>query len=209
MLAWLIQAEIKHRLLQTAIGRNETKQASWSRRKTEIFSDSELDQIGILGEHAGLASVGLEIDWTIGVGGDGGIDGTLPDGRTVAVKYNHRWLGYVMVEGRDGDTEDHLVDLKADILIGTCGRCDPPRDCSCKRTLESPYAATVYLPGWITREEFLRVREIKDWGLGLRHCVRTTQLHPMWGLMSECYGPNPDKGVPIGRRNSSGMERDP
>jgi len=112
------------------------------------------------------------MDENISVAGDRGID-LVKDGETYAVKFNHRRHGYLMVEGRDGDTENNLVDLTADYLISVTGRCVVPGGCVCADQYSYALGFDVLVAGIIARDDFISAKRMADWGLGVRYYVRS------------------------------------
>jgi hypothetical protein len=180
-----IPAHQKHAIFEIARGRNAAKHSSWSRRASEVFSDAELDMLGMLGEVAVASLLGIDYDATITTCGDNGTDMTTHSGLRVAVKFNHRFNGYLMIEGRSGDSDSKLKDLKTDVLILSCSFCDPTHKvCRCRDgLLNEGKGSTVLVPGWIYSDTFMSVRQTTDWGLGLRHYVTVQQLEPICTLM--------------------------
>lgn len=186
MIACYIPTEIKEKLYDCSDGRNGAKDPSWSRRKTEIFTDQELDRLGIIGEYAAADVLGVNLDWSVTTHGDNGHDLVLPNGWTAAVKFNHRYKGFLMIEGRDGDTDDELVDLTTDVLILTHSFCEPKENiCRCHdRLLTADYPSTIIIAGWISRSEFMRLKSERDWGAGLRHFVVVEDLRNIGELIA-------------------------
>lgn len=184
-LAYVLTRREVDRLVQIATARNDAKEPEWTRRETDAFDDRQVNILGAIGEYAAAAAFGLDIDPSIHSGGDNGIDLVLPSGATAAVKYNHRWNGYLLVEGRVGDAEEELGDLKADNILLTHGMCLPGKDiCHCPRIWNGKNGVVVFLAGWLTKEQFIRCKSVKDWGIGVRHCVRVSQLRPISELMA-------------------------
>lgn len=186
MIASFIDSETKLRLFECADGRNSAKDPSWTRRKTDIFNDQEVDRLGIIGEYAAADVFGVDIDWNITVHGDKGHDLILPNKWTAAVKFNHRYEGYLMIEGRDTDTDDELSDLTTDVLILTHTFCEPKQNiCHCHKKLLNPLIpSTVIIAGWISRQEFMKVKGEANWGAGVRHFVEVSDLHHPCELMA-------------------------
>lgn len=158
--------------------RNAAKRPGLTRSKHVSFNDAQANILGVIGEFAAARELGVEMDWTVTRRGDGGKDLTLPDGRSSAVKFNHRYGGYVMVEARKEDTPERLADLTADTIIGTHGFCDPPA-CECRRIFSGREPVEVVIPGWLETGEFMEKHHTRDLGLGLRHIVTVDQLRPI------------------------------
>lgn len=170
--------ERQRELYRLAQRRNDAKHPDATRRRSDVFTDVELDYIGLLGEDAPAQYLGLEIDTAIHGHGDGGTDLVLPDGRRAACKFNHRYAGFLLFEQRAGDVpRSALNDFSADVAILTFGSCRPPA-CVC---LEP--GISVFIAGWIGRTEFLDRYFAKDWGLGGRYCMKPSALHPIDELL--------------------------
>lgn len=181
-----ISNEEKQKIIQCGHDRNALKDPSISRRKANIFSDDELDAIGALGEYAGCQAINAQFDWRVGYGGDGGVDAVLEDGSKIAIKFNHRSQGFLMVESRAGDTKDTLHDIEnIDYIVLTTGTCDPPRHCKCREIIKNSLPVYIAIPGFLSKDEFLSLRKYKDWGLGGRWFVSTDQLHPISDLLAK------------------------
>ena len=172
-----------YRLLECAEKRNSTKDPSWTRHKTNFLSDRLVNALGLIGEFAAAKVCGVDIDWSTHWHGDKGKDLDLPNKQTAAVKYNHRDRGFVMVEGRAGDTPSQLSDLTTDLIIGTNGNCDPPRQCECRAMLGGDRGHTVEVAGWLPTSRFMEIKAVKDWGNGVRHLVTVDQLFAMESLI--------------------------
>jgi len=172
-----LTADFKRRLFEAGRARNAAKDPSRTRRAGEVFDDAQLDCLGMIGEGAASIHLGIELNWEVTPGGDDGVDFVLPSGMTVGVKFNHRHRGYLMIEGRHGDTDAHLNDLKTDALLLIYGPCRPPAECSCDLLLNPDVSSVVTVGGWVTRPRFLAMRASKDWGLGLRHYVPPSRLN--------------------------------
>jgi len=168
MSAVIIPAVHKLRLFDLAGRRNGCKHPSWSRRASDIFTDHEVDYIGLKGEYAVCKHFGTRIDQRIHSHGDAGHDLTLPDGRRAMVKFNHRVRGYFMIERER--------DFSAPVGVSVYGECDPPRTCLCR---DMGRADRVMIGGWISREQFFRVCRKTDWGLGPRWYVPQWLLSPV------------------------------
>ena len=179
MMAVVITQEERDRLITAGKDRNALKDPSWSRRKSDAFMDDELDVLGMIGEYAVARYFGLSPDYSATVCGDTGSD-IVWNGLRIAVKYNHRWKGFLMVEERPDDELDngYLRDLASDIIVLATGKCSPPQTCVCNH----PGGIVVILPGWCTRGEFLARMEKRNLGLGGRYIVRCDQLNPMHTL---------------------------
>src|SRR5574337_86111 len=187
MIASYLTSEIKHKLFKCSDGRNGAKDPSWTRRKMTVFNDVELDRLGIIGEYAAGDILNVKIDWTVSVHGDNGHDLVLQNGWKAAVKFNHRYQGFLMVEGRDGDTDDELVDLTSDVLILVHGFCNPKKGqaCSCENRLLNPdVASSVIVAGWISRADFMVKKVLKNWNAGDRWMVEVCDLRPIQELIA-------------------------
>jgi hypothetical protein len=170
----LITPAIRERLREIALQRNQSKQAEWTRRRSDIFSDAEVDLLGMIGEYAGCVALGTDLDISIDVHGDKGWDshqGT----RSIAFKFNHRTRGFLMVERRLSDRQRiHLEDFTADLIVLTYGNCAPPH---CECFPPNPYY--VHVAGYLPRTEFLAKYEARNWGLGVRYIVAVDELQPI------------------------------
>jgi hypothetical protein len=168
----LLSVAEKNAIIQNARERNNAHDTSASRRMSEVFDDDELDIIGALGEAAAAYYCRAEYDSEIRPGGDAGVD-FQAGGASYAVKFNHRQDGYLMVEERPGDTNDVLVDLPetVDYLISTTGLCHPPHICRCRNLIEKPLPVGVVIGGWLSRDDFMALRDFRDWGFGGRWIV--------------------------------------
>jgi hypothetical protein len=172
----MLSPEAKNAISANALQRNATKPAASSRRKSDVFSDGELDIIGAWGEAAAAAFCGAQYDDEIRRSGDDGVDFRV-GGLAYAVKYNHRKSGYLMVEQRDGDSEVFLHDIEqVDVIISTTGLCLPPRECYCQRLMKPGNHVPVILQGWLFKDEFINRKTLKDWGLGGRWFVHAGRL---------------------------------
>ena len=168
----------RRELASLAHGRNASKHPNATRRKSDVFDDVTLDTLGLYGEFAASKVLGCSIDRSISGSGDSGHD-LHWQGKTVAVKYNHRINGFLMVEARDGDNyPTSLHDLKSDIIVLVHGTCQPP-NCSCRQR----GTINVHVAGWLSREDFLERCFLKDLGLGNRYIVTADRLRPMSELM--------------------------
>lgn len=160
-------------------GRNSAKPSHATRRKSDVFCDAKLDEIGMLGELAMASYLGVDLDEGIYAHGDGGVD-FIFNGVSFAVKFNHRREGFLMVEGRAEDTDHCLHDLNADAIVLTHGVCVPGSKCVCNEIGPK----WVCLAGWLPTREFLQKRTTRDLGLGVRHIVKKDQLREMSGLIN-------------------------
>jgi hypothetical protein len=177
MLGWLISPGEKEALLHNASQRTASKAPGSTRRKGEEFTDLELDAMGVFGEYAAARFCEADYNWEILPGGDGGIDFMAGD-FSYAVKFNHRESGYLIVEMRKRDTPKLLVDLKADIVIATTGLCGRTSElCRCRGLMTGPSPVLVGLRGWLFREEFMKLRELREWTEGAKWIVKHEALH--------------------------------
>ncbi len=166
-------------------GRNGSKPPEITRRATDVFTDPELDYLGLLGEAAWSSYLNLPLDTAIHSSGDSGHD-LVMNGKTVAVKFNHRWRGFLMVEERENDTPEFFNDLKCDIIALAHGRCQTKVENGCRCRDET---IVVCLAGWLTRDEFMRKQRRNDWGLGGRYTVSCSQLRPPHELLALRHAP--------------------
>lgn len=117
---------------------------------------------GEIGEWAVAHRLGLPMHRLHAAGGDGHIDFTLPEGRTLAVKATPSFKGRLLFRDVDAFTTD--------IAALTYVREEP------KRYL-------VYIEGWITRTQFLkRCEKFEPGRLGTEVCVRPGVLSPIGSL---------------------------
>lgn len=167
----------KEAVIENARARNAAHCSSASRRASEVFSDDELDIIGALGEAAAAAYYHAEYDRAIRPEGDAGVDFRV-GGVNCAVKFNHRLNGYLMVEERTGDSDDILVDLPeaVDYIISTTGLCRPPDTCRCRNLIAKPMPFGVVIGGWLSRDDFMALKELRNWGFGGRWVVEQGSL---------------------------------
>lgn len=185
MIEIIIPKEKRLELTGMGHARNAAKEPEWSRRKSDVFADNELDAHGMWGEYAAGSYLGVDVDAEITRNGDGGRD-LFWRNKKVAVKFNHRDGGFLMVEGRPGDDifNGVMKDFPEDvsIIISTTGKCVLPGQCICRKEGD----IVVTMAGWLTREQFLNSMFKKDLGLGPRYICRTCQLNPMeeiWNLV--------------------------
>ena len=175
---FVIPNATKKRLVALGHARNAEKHPSWTRRKSDVFNDQEVDALGCLGEWPICEYMGLQMDEAVHAHGDTGNDAVLKDGRTLAIKFNHRWRGYLIVEQRDGDTDTELSDLKSDFIALVHGECRPPfpASCRCKELMESNDDFVVHIAGYLSAAMFIELKEYANWGLGGRYYVKPHQL---------------------------------
>jgi hypothetical protein len=172
-------------LHQIGTARNQMKSPEWSRRASDVFTDAQVDILGLYGEATAAHFLGTDFDREATVGGDGGIDLVLRHKHNgvpfaVSVKYNHRQGGYLIVEGRQGDIpRQQLSDLSTSVIMLVEGECSPPRFCVCLRDKIVTRAV-----GWLFRFEFLQRYRNEDWGLGPRYVVEQKDLRPMHALVA-------------------------
>lgn len=185
----VIPAGIKHRLVSLGQARNAAKDPSWTRRKSDVFNDAQVDALGCLGEWAISQYLDAPMDWNVHAHGDKGIDLKLADGRTVAVKLNHRWKGYLMVEERKGDKDSRLSDLSTDLICLIHGQCRVPGRCECKELMTNQQEWPLWIAGYLPTDEFLKKKQYADWGLGGRHYVRVNQLRGIEELKPKRWSP--------------------
>ena len=181
MNAIVITKQERATLAGIGTARNSAKNPEWTRRKSDVFSDAEVDVLGMYGEYAVAEYLGLRVDTTITTTGDDGSD-LKWNGLSIAVKYNHRWNGFLMVEHRKGDNPalGIMGDLICDIIVLTHGRCKPPTQCKCREE----GGIVVVVAGWLTRSEFIEKMNSRDLGLGGRYICTCDQLRPMHQLWS-------------------------
>lgn len=179
MPALTITADVRQRLIEHARARNSVKTPGSSRRRAGILSDV----LGMLGEYAAATWCRSDLDWSVTLCGDNGQDLLLPDGRSVAVKYNHRAAGHLMIEDHKRDHLTHLHELRADLLILVRGSCTEAL-CTCDMLLaESVSDVLVELAGWVDAATFRRVCRSGEWGHGVRYFVPADKLRPMHELL--------------------------
>ena len=176
MTNFVITPSVKAQLVELGHRRNAMKDPSWTRRKSDVFNDQQVDALGCIGEYAMSVFLGVPMDWAVHSHGDKGIDLVLQDGRTMAVKFNHRQRGYVMVEERPSDTETSLSDLSTDLIGLVHGSCQPPRECYCKDLMTNNQPWNLVLAGYLTAQEFVSRKQYANWGLGGRYFVKADSL---------------------------------
>lgn len=168
--------QTRKKLIRLGTARNAAKKPEWTRRASNVFNDRQVDILGCIGEYAASMALNVPMDWDVHVHGDTGADLSTSCG-TVAVKYNHRSKGYLIVEERKPDT---WYDLKADRILLVHGWCNPTKGmCTCAATINSEGITQVMVKGWLAKDKFKQLSTYVDWGLGGRFYVRADQLHPM------------------------------
>lgn len=179
MIAVVITKYERQRIELIAKARNSAKKPEWSRKKLNSFSDEQMDLLGIRGEFAAAQYLGTFIDTNVHPHGDNGIDLYFHN-KSVSVKYNHRWLGYLIVEARPNDIPQNgtIHDLQTDIIILTHGKCKPPTRCLCNE----PGGLVVVVSGWLYKHEFLNKMHTTDWGIGPKYFCKTSDLHPIHSI---------------------------
>lgn len=159
--------------MEVAKMRNSPEKAS--RRMSKKWDDEKLDVIGAVGEIVVASYYPFATyNFTALAGGDGGVDMELDDGRKMAIKYNHRDNGHVIVEARAGDSKGNFHDIaKVDGIVTVTGPCDPQNHiCFCGEICNvTDIPVEVTINGWIIKESFYRHSTDVDWGLGPRHYV--------------------------------------
>jgi len=131
---------------------------------------------GCKGEYAAATCLGVKMNMEIHRGGDKGYDIVLIDQTTAAVKYRHN-------KGRGlAFSKEEEFSPNAKVAILTTGECDKLAKMPCPCCEISSYCR-VLVPGWISREEFMDIRQRGyDLGCGWRMWVDQHQLRPMWEL---------------------------
>lgn len=174
--AFFISPKDRWILHEVAVARNSSKDPSWTRRKGRSFNDVEANELGLWGEFAAASYLGCHVDTRISSLGDDGHDLRLGDYR-VGVKFTHKWRQKMIIEPhkRDREHDGFLYNFQCDLMILAKGLCDPPRKCVC----HNPGHRWVALPGWIWREDFMRLRKYTQMALGPRWTVEQEELTPM------------------------------
>ena len=162
---------IKQELLVLAHGRNDAKTSDRSRRRSNEFTDLELDYLGIKGEYVAAEIAGVPFDRTsYGSAGDDNRPDLVISGLRYAIKTNHRLNGYLVVERRE-DT------ARADRLLLVNGPCEPDGLCMCRRIGEWMACTEQWcVAGWIPIGEFWQLCSLSNWGLGPRWWMRADDL---------------------------------
>ena len=169
-----LSAQEKKLCRRVGAARNAAKDPSWTRRKSDVFTDRQVDILGCVGEVAATRVFGGEFDQRVHTHGDDGHDLITPFG-PMAVKFNHRHRGYLMIEERP----DPWSDLKSEFIALVHGHCrigGGQRECFCAEEMNSPRPSNYEVAGWLFAEEFKELSERKDWGLGGRFICRVDQL---------------------------------
>lgn len=136
--------------------RHNPKRAAGIKRDFVTKQDGvENDFIGILGEAAVGAFLGIGFDETISLAGDGGVKDLELDGTTIQVKTMYSHGSRLMFN----DKADFLADVA--VLV---------------RRLDDRRAEIL---GWIPRQEFLIICGQEDFGYGMRHFVPEKELYPI------------------------------
>ncbi len=170
--SYVFEGEELEQLRAVGKARNAAKKPSWTRRRSDAFTDAEVDGLGVIGEAAWARYLDVEMDFSIHAHGDGGVD-LIYEGQSIAVKFNHRWRGFLIVERRPADKPPvHLEDLQADIIALAHGTCKPPAHCYCRQT-----HFEVHVAGWLPEAHFRANMLRRDWGLGGRYVMRPAELN--------------------------------
>ena len=169
----LVTEQQRNMLNEYAKGRNSSKHPSWTRRKSNVFSDQEADLQGLIGEFVVCNFFNVDFDRSIHSYGDSGHD-LIVNGTRIGVKCNHRAGGFLMVEPDYRDKDGLLYNFKSDVMFLVCGTCDPLRKiCNCRNGGDLEWR----IEGWITREDFMRKNHVKNLKLGDRHICTIQQLN--------------------------------
>lgn len=170
MIACIIPTEARQRL--QILGKKRCKHGPNSNETADVN--------GVCGEYAVAEYLGTEMDETIYVGGDGGVD-LHWNGMTVAVKHNHHYDGKLMFPADNPEQHPSSIEsFTADVAVLTAGLCVAGH-CKC-----SDDNRTVLIVGWIGRDEFLAHCYPRDYGNGGRYVVSRKYLRPMHTLVSSC-----------------------
>lgn len=161
--------------------RCQQKNPGNSRKMSKDYSNELVERWGVIGEFAIEKATGWPMDKELRLGGDGGVDFTVPGLGTVSAKFNHRANGYLLFEDREGDqARISLSEFKTDVAVLVDGVCDPP-ECSCK--IREWWRRPVRVVGWIEQADFLMASTWVNWGYGVRWFVRQKRLKDMAHLL--------------------------
>lgn len=165
--------------------RNESKDPSWTRRKSDQYTDLQVDLMGLCGEYVASLALNADVDLAISSSGDPGHDLLVDFSHRrqvpVGVKFNHRLNGYLIVEPNRKDSEEKMYDFRSDLVVLVSGVCRPKSGfCTCSPDLI--HEQDFHLAGWITRDRFMSIRTPVNWGLGDRWYVRQSDLNPISSL---------------------------
>jgi hypothetical protein len=113
------------------------------------------DVMGVKGEMAFGKFCGIDIDDTQRLAGDRGVDFVVEDVRVDVQTSKHYPRLNLLYDSSHPFRADYAV------------------------LASNPYPESVYLCGYISRDEFIRLAVDKDCGFGMRRAVYVDQLHPM------------------------------
>lgn len=158
--------DVEIREKATARQRNKENYQVASKRFDPNKSDLQIHLEGMRAEFATARLLGAKLHWELLVGGDqNNGDITLPDGRTVSVKFRKK-------KGWDFALQSkNLQEFKEDIGILVYPHDNHFRGLDICR--------------WITREDFVRFCEVKNYGYGDRLVVGPSFMSPIEDLVSE------------------------
>jgi|TARA_R100001086_G_scaffold192604_2_gene109840 hypothetical protein len=164
-----LTAAVKEQLLASAHGRNDQKTLAQTRRQSDAWTDLEVDYLGLKGEYVIAQLSGESFDETsYGAGGDDGVDIWI-HGRPCAIKTNHRWGGYLLVErAHDLRAVSHIL-----LVSGECDARD--QQCVCRR-LDDLSEERWHYAGWIQVPRFWDDATYANWGYGDRWWVPQSKL---------------------------------
>lgn len=175
----LIDFETRKKLAALGVSRNSAKRPEWTRRKSDVFNDQQVDILGCIGEFAASIAIGAPMNLDVHSHGDGGVDLNTAVG-TIAVKFNHRNRGYLIVEER---SPDRWSDLNSDILVLVHGLCSGRKgECVCSIRIKSKEPMEVIVAGYIEASKFKNIAKHVDWGLGGRFFCDIDSLRPVHEL---------------------------
>lgn len=140
--------------------RQYSKDGVASQRITPHATDLDIHIQGIVGESALAHVLGLTVDTSTAPGGDNGFDFELY-GVTIDVKLQQ---GFLLFNSMDK--------FRSDIAVLTQSN---------RRKWD-----TVFVEGWVTREEFAARCFKSDFGYGERLCYRPIDMHPISTLRTYC-----------------------
>lgn len=146
-----------------------------NRRHAIDIDDERMNLIGLAGEYAVSQYLGLPLDTSVSLAGDGGVADLRAGGYTIQVKTNTHAGGDLYFNTPS--------DLRADIAV----------------LVIADGAHRVRIAGWVWREEFQRECLHKDWGYGPRVTVSQSFLRPV-ATLKDILSPGDGVAANGGRR---------
>jgi len=143
--------------------RNDTKKEAWNRRYCQKTSDFDMNVIGLKGEMAFSKIFAVQIDDTVRLSGDNGLDFTLDD-QTFQVKSTKYRGGYLYFNS--------LRDFKTNYAVVTY-------------PFEKDGRTFVEVGGFVSRKKFCEDHKIVNFGYGDRCALEKEDLSDIKNLVSK------------------------